>query len=161
MTVKVTKDRVGDILKAVRALTEKEVLIGVPSTTAGRDDTPINNAEIGYLMEFGSPAQNIPPRPFLVPGVEAAQAKVIPHLKQAGVSALEGKAGSVDQGFEAAGMIAASAVKQKITEGPFTPLAPRTIAARRARGKTSEKPLIDTGQLRRAVTYVVRKKKDD
>lgn len=161
MTVKVTKDRVGDILRSVRALTEKEVLIGIPSTTAGRDDTPINNAEIGYLMETGSPAQNIPPRPFLVPGVESARAKFIPHMKQAGISALEGKAGDVDRGFEGAGMIAASSVQQKITEGPFTPLSSVTLAKRRAKGRTSEKPLIDTGQLRRSVTYVVRNKKDD
>jgi hypothetical protein len=34
-------------------------------------------------------------------------------------------------------------------------LAERTLAARKARGRTGEKPLIDTGQLRNAVTFVV------
>lgn len=158
MTLKIVKDRVGAVLKGVRALTTKEVLVGIPSTTAGRTDTPINNAEIGYLMETGSPAQNIPERPFLVPGVESAQAKFTPHLKAAGLSALEGKTTLIDRDFDRAGFVASNAVKAKITEGPFTPLAPKTLQKRRAKGRTGEKPLIDTGQLRRSVTHVVRKK---
>ena len=158
MTLKIVKDRVGAVLKGVRALTTKEVLVGIPSTTAGRTDTPINNAEIGYLMETGSPAQNIPERPFLVPGVESSQAKFTPHLKAAGLSALEGKTALVERDFDRAGFVAANAVKAKITEGPFTPLSPKTLQKRRAKGRTGERPLIDTGQLRRAVTHVVRKK---
>lgn len=158
MSLRVIKDRVADVLKSVKALTSKEVLVGIPSTTAGRDDTPINNAEIGYLMETGSPAQNIPERPFLVPGVENAQDKFIPHLKAAGLSALEGKTAMIDRDFDRAGFVAANAVKAKITDGPFTPLSPKTLQKRRAKGRTGERPLIDTGQLRRAVTHVVRKK---
>src|SRR5260363_213287 len=64
----------------------------------------------------------------------------------------------------------------KMTEGPFKPRAESTLQARarrgrigaaielerRRRGHTPEnanaKPLIDTGQLRKSITYVVRKK---
>jgi hypothetical protein len=158
MNVRIVKDRVGAVLKGVRDLTSKEVLVGIPSTTAGRTDTPINNAEIGYLMETGSPAQNIPERPFLVPGVESASKQFVPHLKAAGLSALEGKSEMIQRDFDRAGMVAANSVKAKITEGPFTPLSPKTLAKRRAKGRTGERPLIDTGQLRRSVTHVVRKK---
>ena len=158
MSLRIVKDRVSEVLKSVKALTSKEVLVGIPSTTAGRDDTPINNAEIGYLMETGSPAQNIPERPFLVPGVESAQDKFIPHLKAAGLSALEGKTAMIERDFDRAGIVAANAVKAKITDGPFTPLSPKTLQKRRAKGRTGERPLIDTGQLRRAVSHVVRKK---
>lgn len=158
MNVRIVKDRVGAVLKGVRALTTKEVLVGIPSTTAGRTDTPINNAEIGYLMETGSPAQNIPERPFLVPGVDGASKQFIPHLKAAGLSALEGKTATIERDFDRAGFVAANAVKAKITDGPFTPLSPKTLQKRRAKGRTGERPLIDTGQLRRAVTHVVRKK---
>lgn len=158
MNVRIVKDRVGAVLKGVRALTTKEVLVGIPSTTAGRTDTPINNAEIGYLMETGSPAQNIPERPFLVPGVDGASKQFIPHLKAAGLSALEGKTTMIERDFDRAGFVAANAVKAKITDGPFTPLSAKTLQKRRAKGRTGERPLIDTGQLRRAVTHVVRKK---
>lgn len=158
MSLRIVKDRVSEVLKSVKALTSKEVLVGIPSTTAGRDDTPINNAEIGYLMETGSPAQNIPERPFLVPGVENARDKFTPHLKAAGLSALEGKTATIERDFDRAGIVAANAVKAKITDGPFTPLSPKTLQKRRAKGRTGERPLIDTGQLRRAVSHVVRKK---
>lgn len=150
--------RTPQVMKAVKHLSSMEVLVGIPSTTAGRTDTPINNAEIGYLMETGSPAQNIPERPFLVPGVENATKQFTPHLKAAGLSALEGKTAMIERDFDRAGMVASSAVKAKITDGPFTPLSPKTLQKRRAKGRAGERPLIDTGQLRRSVTHVVRKK---
>lgn len=158
MTVKITKDRVGSILKAIRDLTAKEVLVGIPASASGRDDGPIGNAGIGYLMETGSPSQNIPPRPHLVPGIEAARDKIEKKMRSGAKAALEGKAAGVSAAFTGAGIVAESAVKAKITDGPFEPLSPKTLAKRRARGRTGEKPLIDTGQYRRAITHVVRKK---
>lgn len=159
MSVKVVIDRYATVMKGVRALTSQEVLVGIPFTTAGRTDTPVNNAELGYIHETGSPAANIPPRPFLVPGVESAQDQFVPHLRAAGWAALGGNTATVERDFERAGTVAASAVKRKITEGPHALLAPKTLAKRRAKGRTGEMPLIDTGQLRRAVTHVVRKKR--
>ncbi|MGO4738642.1 hypothetical protein AB4099_18990 [Bosea sp. 2KB_26] len=161
MSLKVTKDRVPDLLRAVRDLTKSEVLVGIPDAEAGREDGPISNAEIGYLMETGSPSQNIPERPFLVPGVESARERIEKRMRSAGEAALAGRRDDVSTAFEKAGIEASSAVKAKISDGPFTPLSPKTLAKRRARGRAGEKPLIDTGQLRRAITYVVRKKGDD
>lgn len=163
MTVKITKDRVPDLVKAIKELTSKEVLVGIPDTAAGRDDSdeggpPISNAEIGYLMETGSPAQNIPARPHLVPGVESVRDKIAKRMKSGAQAALSGRNDDVDATLTAAGITAENAVKAKITEGPFVPLSPKTIAKRKARGRTGTKPLIDTGQYRRAITHVVRKK---
>lgn len=158
MTVKVTKDRVPDLMKAIRDLTSKEVLVGIPDTAAGRDDEdPISNAEIGYLMETGSPTQNIPARPHLIPGIEAARGKIEQRMKAGAVAALSGRK-DVDATLTAVGIVAENAVKTKITEGPFAPLSDVTIDRRRAAGRTGTKPLIDTGQYRRAITHVVRKK---
>lgn len=159
MTVKVTKDGVPALLKAIRDLTSKEVLVGIPDTAAGRDDgDTISNAEIGYLMETGSPTQNIPPRPHLVPGVESVNDKIEKRMRAGAEAALAGRKSDVDATLTAVGITAENAVKAKITDGPFTPLSPKTIAKRKAKGRTGTKPLIDTGQYRRAITHVVRKK---
>lgn len=159
MTVKITKDRVPELVKEIRDLTSKEVLVGIPDTTAGRDDgDAISNAEIGYLMETGSPTQNIPPRPHLVPGVESVSDKIAKRMRSGAEAALSGKKADVDATLTAVGIVAENAVKAKITDGPFAPLSPKTIAKRKAKGRTGTKPLIDTGQYRRAVTHVVRKK---
>jgi hypothetical protein len=157
----VTKDRTKDVLAAIKALTNERVLVGVPDETAERkpdpeDPQPVTNATIGYLMETGSPAQNIPARPFLVPGVTGAMDKVTAHYKAAALKALEGSPEAMHQAHMGVGLIAQSAVQAKITSGPFVPLSPRTLEARRARGRTGDKPLIDTGQLRRAITFVIR-----
>lgn len=161
MTVKITKDRLPDLLKAIRDLTSKEVLVGIPDTAAGRDgDGPISNAEIGYLMETGSPSQNIPERPHLVPGVQVAREKIERRMKAGAEAALSGKSADIDATLTAVGITAENAVKAKITEGPFAALSPKTLAKRRAKGRTGEKPLIDTGQYRRTITHVVRKKSE-
>ena len=160
MTVRVVNDREGSILKAIRDLTSKEVLVGIPGETTERKtedgEAGPTNAMIGYVMEFGDPDQNIPARPFLVPGVTAAMPRVIPQLKAAGQAAIAGKATGVDVALNAAGIAASDAVRDQIDKGPFVPLSPRTLAARAARGRTGTKPLIDTAQLMRSITYAVR-----
>ena len=182
MTVTVTKDRVPDVLKAIRDLTNKRVMVGVPEEDAQRTDEEegddqATNALIGYVLENGCPEINIPPRPFLVPGVENCQETVTARLKKAGVSALSGNSGDVTTQLNACGLIAVSSVKDKMDTGPFEPLADATLEARVRRNNGSQvgaaeelasrragnppgtdlaQPLIDTGNLQNSITYVIR-----
>lgn len=154
----IVKDKSFAVAASIKALANQQVLVGVPSSTAGRTDVPITNAVIGYIMENGSPSQNIPARPFLVPGVRNAMAEVRKRLRAAATTALSGNPGAVDRALHAVGLVAVNAVRKKITDGPFAPLAPSTLAQRQARGRTGDRPLIDTGQLRQSITYVIRKR---
>jgi len=161
--VRITKDNLPGLKAAVRALIRYEVLIGVPDSTAERqpeegESKPPSNAAIGYWMETGVPEKNIPARPFLVPGVESIKDEAVARLKAAGAAALGGEIKEIAKAQNAVGLIAQNAVRAKITEGPFAPLKPTTIAARQSRGRTGTRPLIDTGQLRNSITYVVRPK---
>jgi hypothetical protein len=110
----------------------------------------------------------------------------MPHLRGAAVAALDGKPDQADKELVAAGLIAESSAKREISTGDFIPLKPETVAWRfLARGtktrRASEerylelidqgvspadaqrvagiRPLINTGQLRNAITSVVRTKK--
>lgn len=159
----VTKDNVARTIAAMRGLGDKQTMVGIPSSTAERqpdpeDPQPLNNAAIGYLQEKGSPAANIPERPFLKPGVASVEDQIADRYKTGSKAVLDGRVASIDQVHDAVGIIAENAVKAKITSGPFAPLSDRTIAARKSRGRTGTKPLIDTGQLRNAVTHVIRPK---
>lgn len=157
----ITADNLSDVVKAIHQLTGTDILVGIPQANVARrddDDTSITNAEIGYLMETGSPSMNLPARPFLVPGVDQVQKPVAAQLGKAARAALDGSAMDVERGFIAAGLTAQNGVRRQINEGNFAPLSEATLAARRARGRTGTKPLIDTGQLRNSVTYVLRKK---
>lgn len=176
----VTKDILADVVRSINNLVKKDVLVGIPDTTAernqGEDSGPINNATLGYIHENGSPARNIPARPFLVPGVADAQERIEQRLNKAAKAALGNQRRKSDDELEAAGMIARDSVKRKINSGEFEPLSEATLRARAAKGRKGAKdelksraegnapnndnarPLIDTGQLRNSINYVVRNK---
>ena len=158
-SVTTTKDEVALLLRGVRNLTKRETLVGVPDITAGRTTAgPMNNATIGYIQENGAPEAHIPPRPFLVPGVQSVLDKIATVLEASARKTVQGDPDAGEQSLVAIGLIAQNAVQAKITNGPFVPLAPATIAKRKARGLTRTKPLIDTGALRQAIRYVIRRK---
>ncbi|HDR8927232.1 TPA: hypothetical protein QDA78_003657 [Burkholderia vietnamiensis] len=153
-------DRLDEVLKSISGLVQKEVLVGVPDSTAGRKDEsePLSNAEIGYILEHGSPANNIPERPHLVPGVQDARPKFEPQLQKGVEAALDGDLEKVNRSLNRAGLVAQNSVRAKINSNIPPKLADSTLAARRRRGVTRENTLVDTGQYRNAITYVIRKK---
>lgn len=166
MPVVKTKDVTKVVLERVKALTRSEVLIGIPDANAARTKEededqkgePITNAGLGYAHEFGLPEKNIPARPFLIPGVADVKDRVAKVLGTAVKKTLSGDADAAETALTRVGLIAETAVKSRIDEGPFVPLAPVTLAQRKRRGRTGEKPLIDTAQMQRSVTHVVRPK---
>ena len=147
-------DGLPDLLRRMAAVAQRDVLIGVPAGEQ-RDDGP-TNAEIGYQNEFGSPANNIPARPHLLPGVAAVQDKAAARLAQAASAAATGRMSDAERHLHAAGLIAQNSVRRTLTASAYRPLSERTLAERRARGRTGTRPLVDTGQYRNSITYVVR-----
>jgi hypothetical protein len=186
--VRVETDRMVELQNAIEMLSGIEILIGIPSDsdqphfseggqrvqgggTEQRRDTGEggiqSNATLGYIHEHGSPAANIPARPWLGPGVEESRAQWTNYMRQAGEEALsltENSQGRMERGLHAAGMTAVSAVKVRIVAGLKPDLSPRTIAARRARTPSRQAatqadvtPLVDTGQLLNSISYVIKR----
>lgn len=185
--VSVIIDRVPQVLDELRKLTGKQVLVGIPDATTDRAQAqgPITNAALGYIHEFGSPAANIPARPFLTPGVQKSLPTATRALRKAADAALDGNRAQVEKNLQIAGMVAASSAQLEIQTGNFEPLKPATIANRRrsrqtqsmrpeerryleliakgvapaaAQAEAGIRPLINTGDLRDSITSVVRSK---
>jgi phage gpG-like protein len=167
--VNVTFDKSEELLASIKDLSKNQVLVGIPASSPSRAGESINNASLGYIHEFGSPAQNIPARPFLIPTINRLRDKAVAMLKQAAEYQFDHKQGEAKNVLNALGLMASQAVKNNIVAGgdpKFTPLAPATIARRtgpmRMHGLepdlSSVKPLIDTGQMLNSITYVIRKK---
>lgn len=175
----VRADKAQSVLDSLRTLTRKDVLVGIPEDENAREEGEFGNAAIGYINENGSPAQNIPARPHLKPGVTSVQDQALMHLKAAAQKAMEGDETGALSSLDRAGTVAANGVKRYMTITGFTPLADSTIAARARRGRkgaiaeqasraagnapdnSNARPLIDTGEYRRAITHVVRDKDAD
>lgn len=154
------------LARGLQALTGQQVMVGIPAADAERradpetgKRPPINNAGIGYIMEHGAPDAGIPARPHMESGIADVQPRIETALRDAALAAMKGDAAAVTRSLNAAGLIAQAGIRRKITTGPFQPLAESTLAARRRRGRSGEKPLIDTGQYRNSITYVIRKRR--
>jgi hypothetical protein len=160
--VQITKDDLPKLRAAIETLTGSRVMVGVPAEAALRQPEPgepstVNNAMLAYIQENGLSEMGIPARPFLKPTVESLRSQIAERFKTLALNALRGSPDAAQKGLHALGLFVSTAVKLKINTGPCQPLAERTLAARRARGRLGTKPLIDTGQLRNAITYVVKK----
>ena len=159
MKTRVTQDNLKAVLANIRSLGAKHVLIGIPDTKDGRGDGPIGNAQLGYIHENGSAANNIPPRPFLKPGVEDGTPQALAVLKSSAKASFSNPE-AIEKGLVSAGLICQASVKRRIvSQEGFAPLKPATIAARKRKGAKGTKALVRTGQLLNSVSFVVREKK--
>lgn len=147
----------GPLDERLRKLERKDVLVGIPQQNASRKDGKINNAELLYVLSQGSVLQHIPPRPVLEPAIQAADNKrnISAELKQAAQGVLEGRPEDASRHLELAGQVGENAAKRWFTDprNAWQGNAPATIKA-----KGSDRPMIDTGELRRAITHVVEEK---
>jgi hypothetical protein len=180
-------DHVQELLEKVNDLTTADVLVGIPKANNSRKDSPIGNAQLARIHEHGSPAQNIPARPFMGPGVKEAHKEFVKIMREGASAMIKGEKVNVEAMMTKVGILARNAVVRAITdpEEPFAPLKPATIRARlrrtaagrrkikqiRAKGISLEawasqisadgtmniRPLLDTLQMRSSITYVVRR----
>ena len=155
--IEVIKDKLPGLLGVIKQMDAMRVYVGIPGDAKKREGEQ-TNAQIGYVNEVGSPANHIPPTPFLKPGVEKVQDKCIKILRKTGENVFENEA-ALKKGLETVGLIAQNSVKGVIQkqEG-FKPLSNRTILERQAKGFKGTKRLIRSGQLINSITYVVRPK---
>ncbi len=108
-----------------------------------------------YIQSHGSPLWHIPPRPVLEPSIEASKAPIAKQLQGAAVAAIDGNQQEVDNALHRAGIVAENAAKAwfENPQNGWPPNSPKTIAQ-----KGSDSPLIDTGEMRKAITHVVRER---
>jgi hypothetical protein len=165
---------VKSIIDAIMALAKIRVVVGVPEEKDARSDSPMGNAGIAYVHEFGSPAQNIPARPFLRPGISGSKSEWTPYLERAAKRAMAADSATAAEAavtaeLSKAGMVAANAVKNHIRAGIPPPLKAKSVKARQRRSKGSKyrrkaltpadvTPLIDTGTMLRSISYVLETK---
>jgi hypothetical protein len=151
--IRVSEDRFEEAFGHAQIADEFEVAIGFPEDTAARDTGEINNPTLAAILEHGSPANNLPARPFVEPGLQAGQDRLARIMEMGLQRTLDGDENGIAWALDAAGVEGVSLVQRKMIQGPFAPNAPSTI-----KRKGSSRPLIDTGQLRQSVSYVVRQK---
>lgn len=132
-------------------LKQNEVFIGYQAGHAKHTDEDGNTAdmaEIAMFNELGTSTS--PPRPFLRMTVDENKDKINQFVETQTKRIAQGA--SAEQCLKQMGAFGVSLVQEKIGNGTFEPNAESTVKA-----KGSDKPLIDTGQMRQSVHYVIKK----
>ena len=117
------------------------------------DATYPNGTKVAYvaaIQELGYEEGGIPARPFMRPAVTKNKSRWSDFAARIAKRILKGTQ-TAQGGMEDLAEFAAEDVKQAIEAVTTPTLKPGTLAARRAKGRTSDKPLIDTKLMIRSV----------
>lgn len=137
----------------LKRLKANEVFIGFQHGNSMHDakdgGAPVDMADIAMFNELGTSTS--PPRPFLRQTVDDNEDKINEFCKRAAKSIAKGS--NAETELKKMGAFGVSLVQEKIGNGSFIPNSSTTIKL-----KGSDKPLIDTGQMRQSVHYVIKRK---
>ena len=178
--VKGNVDKAAQLQASMKRLSNMQVYVGVPEEKTGRKAGPVTNAQLLYIHTNGSPIQGIPVRAVIEPAIEAPENKkaITEELAQAARAAINGKEPEAKQHLRLAGMTGQNAARAWFTD-PQNGWAPNSLETARSKalkatGKAKERlnehisaggavtdveisrPMIDTAQLRKSITYVVK-----
>lgn len=141
-----------NLYKQINELKKGQVFIGFPegeATHTGANGESADMALIAAYNEFGT--STTPARPFLKQTIDGNQDKIKAMCEQTVKDIADGK--STEQCLKQLGAYGVGLVQETIANGSFAPNNPQTV-----KKKGSDKPLIDTGQMRQSVHYIIRKK---
>lgn len=150
---------------------ENAVYIGVPQANSTRKGDEITNAELMYIHTNGSELMNIPPRPILMPAILANKEKINKKLLIA-FKAYQNSKELGDEKLEEVGIFTSDKCRRWFVD-PRNGWAPNSYVTIhggvvwnpvsgnyvriKGKGEKKNRPLIDTGALRRSITYVLDK----
>jgi len=113
-----------------------------------------------YLQAHGSPLLNVPPRPIIEPAIEDDKILISQILGEAMTAFLDGDLQLGNEKLNHAGLEAQTACQDWFDndgKNGWQENSPATKAIKLKKRGTEPKPLIDTGELRKSITYVIRK----
>ena len=113
------------------------------------DGKSVDLLDVAMWNELGT--VNTPSRPFMRDAVDKNQSLINNFLAEQKNALMRGA--SAQQVFGEIGVFMKSLIQDQIVSGSFTPNAPSTVAK-----KGSARPLIDTGLMRQAVNFEVKRK---
>lgn len=121
-----------------------------PSITegsGGQEKSSISISDLAAVHELGL---GVPKRAFIGPSLKKNRVKYLKYAGKQITPIIRGKR-SMNTAWQGLGLMAVADIQEYMVTAEFTALAPETI-----KRKGSSKPLIDTGQMRQAITYRVK-----
>lgn len=149
-------DIFGDLVKSLDKIVHRRILVGIPmDQTPGINNGHITNAEKLWKNSVGSPLEKIPSRKVLEPAIEDKLDEIGATLQSGILAGLVLGGEKMDEAYVRAGLMAQQACVNWFDnpKNGWKPNAPLTIER-----KGSDSPLIDTGEMRKAITFIIEDK---
>ena len=169
------------LLDKVKSLQNIEILVGIPQENNDREGSPLGNAALLFLHTKGSPIKGLPARPLIEPALFAPDNadRIAADLKEITLAVLNGDYDRAEKlmgvtGQDAVNMITDwfddprngwepnkdATVKAKLRRTSKSPKEREKLFKKYLRGAANiNTVLVDTDEMRKAITYVVGGKK--
>lgn len=152
-----TKLTAQQFLRRVKSLDKLVLKTGIPKESTRKDEENKGDfskyiANIAFVLNYGSYSGNISPRPFGSTTIPRYWPKIKEIIKREIFLVLSGKQ-SAKKAYNRIGIMTKSYMQHNLRFGGWKANEPITIKM-----KGSSQPLIDKGQLRQSITYVVAEK---
>ena len=171
------------IKEAIGTLQNAKVYVGIPEAETLRKGKPITNAALLFVHTNGSPLRHIPATPVIEPSIEANHEEIESGLHEAASYILDGQKVEAKETLAKVGTLGANGAKKWFVDprNGWRQNSPETIKRKLSKltGQRLRKaldvlnsvdehmplygtteldaintPLIDTGEMRRAITHV-------
>lgn len=155
MSVRVIDRGADELVARIRALrtTKASVRVGILSDAPKKEREGATGKysllEVAAVHEFGAPRAGIPARSFIRATIDE-RTEDIARLERVMLAKVVAGDIELKPALDAVGAKVAGWIQQRIAAGIDPPLSPATVAK-----KKSSTPLVDTGQLRSAVSWLV------
>lgn len=141
---------------------ENEVFVGIADDTTDREEGKgeVTNAELLFIHTNGSPVNNVPARPVIEPAIKDDKDRLSDMMKKAADFAFKKNVVEAVNQLKRVGMRGQNISRAWFTN-PKNNWPPNSLSVQRAKmakGAEFPKPLIDTGELRKSITYFVKTK---
>lgn len=147
--------------KALHFMKNNSVYVGIPQEETSREGSKdVTNAELLYIHTNGSPANNIPARPVIEPALKDDSERLSAMMKKASKLVFNGNKEEAIKQLKLVGMRGQNVSRKWFVneKNGWPPNSPSVYRRKLEKESTDPKPLIDTGELRKSITYVVETK---
>jgi hypothetical protein len=141
----------------VNSIKKVSLYVGITEQTDDREyPARIGNIALAGILENGAPSMNVPPRPFMKPGLAAVKNEAREMMKKAATNLYEGKNDLALAVLEELGRKSVQSIQGMIGSNVPPRLDPGSVKRRKRRGIESTDTLVETQQLKESITYEIR-----
>lgn len=149
----------GDLMTALNKIINRKILVGIPMQEEQDEEgkkRKATNAQKLFWNSMGSPLKKIPSRKVLEPAIEDKLDEIGEVLNKGVLMGIIAGQEAMDKAYNRAGLMALQACINWFDnpKNNWAPNSPHTI-----KQKGSDSPLIDTGEMRKSITYIIEDKK--